>query len=177
MEIQSDSVLVKSVLKGDRNAYGCLFERHERSVQAVALSILGDFHSAQDAVQESFITAYKKLGGLRNGSSFGPWIRKIAHRQALEIKRNIQKRTDAKEHTTKTAINDGEIDESNYELLEAVLQLPEHERIVVMLRYFDNHSTKHISEITGRPIGTVTMQLSRAHSRLYKLLKGTNHEK
>ncbi len=177
MEIKSDSVLVKAVLEGDRNAYGCLFERYERSVQAVALSILGDFHAAQDTVQESFLTAYKKLGGLRNSSSFGPWVRKIARRKALEIKRNVQKRDDAKQHITSTVVNDGEIDKANHELLYAVLQLPEHERTVVMLRYFDNHSTKTISEITGRSIGTVTMQLSRAHARLYKLLKGTNYEK
>ena len=54
MDMKSDSKLVKAVLKGDRHAYGCLFKRHERSVQAVALGILGDYHAAQDAVQEAF---------------------------------------------------------------------------------------------------------------------------
>ena len=179
METQSDSVLVKDVLKGKREAYGCLFERHERSIQAVALSVLGNFHDAQDAVQESFMTAYRKLNELRNGSLFGSWIRKIAMRHAIEMRRNLQKREHIQQFVTNTdaASNDGEIDEQSHKLLEAVLQLPEHEHTVVMLRYFDNHSTKIISEITGRPIGTVTMQLSRAHARLYKLLKGTNHEK
>ena len=177
METKSDSVLVKAALEGDRTAYGCLFERHERSVQAAALSVLGDFHNTQDVVQESFLTAYKKLSRLRNGSSFGPWVRKIARRKALEIKRNMQKRDDTKQHIINAVVNDGELDKANHELLYAVLQLPEHERTVVMLRYFDNHSTKMISEITGRSIGTVTMQLSRAHARLYKLLKGTNYEK
>ena len=179
MEKQSDSKLVQAVLDGNREAYGHLFERHERSVQAVALSILGDFHEAQDAVQETFIKAYKKLGGLKNGSVFGPWVRRIAQRQAIEISRSKQKMENAKKHIANgnTAANNGEIDEPNRRLLEAVMCLPEHERMVVTLRYFDNHSTKMISEITGRPIGTVTMQLSRAHGRLYKLLKGTNHER
>jgi RNA polymerase sigma-70 factor, ECF subfamily len=174
MEMKSDSDLVKAVLEGDRDAYSCLFERHERSVQAVALSILGDFHSAQDVVQETFLTAYKKLGELRNGALFGPWIRKIARRQAIEISRSVKRREDAKQQiqNENAASDDGEIDALNRNLLDAVMRLPEHERTVVMLRYFDNHSTKVISEITGRPIGTVTMQLSRAHARLYKLLKG-----
>jgi RNA polymerase sigma-70 factor, ECF subfamily len=173
MEMKSDSDLVKAVLEGDRDAYSCLFERHERSVQAAALSILSDFHIAQDVVQETFLTAYKKLGELRNGSSFGPWIRKIAKRRAIEISRKVQIRENAKKLATNkdAASNDGEIDSSSRDLLELVMRLPEHERTVVMLRYFDNHSTKVISEITGRPIGTVTMQLSRAHARLYKLLK------
>jgi RNA polymerase sigma-70 factor (ECF subfamily) len=67
--------------------------------------------------------------------------------------------------------NDGRIDEPNRKLLDAVMRLPKHERVVIMLRYFDDHSTKTISEITGRPIGTVTTQLSRAHARLHKWLK------
>lgn len=173
MNTQSDSKLVKAVLNGNREAYGCLFERHERSVQAVALAILGDYHSAQDVVQESFITAYRKLNGLRKGSSFGPWIRKIAKRQAIQITRRMSQVNDAKERVigASSGSNDGKIDEPSRMLLEAVMCLPRHERLVIMLRYFDGHSTKMISKMTGRPIGTITMQLSRAHARLHKWLK------
>ena len=173
MDMQSDSKLVKAVLNGDRHAYGCLFKRHERSVQAVALGVLGDYHAAQDAVQEAFVTAYKKLGGLRKGSSFGPWVREIARHEAIRIGRRMQKRKDMKQIVAQANVvsNDGRIDEPNRKLLNAVICLPKHERVVIMLRYFDNHSTKTISEMTGRPIGTVTMQLSRAHARLHKWLK------
>ena len=173
MNTQSDSNLVKAVLNGSRQAYGCLFERHERSVQAVALAVLGDYHAAQDVVQESFITAYRQLGGLRKGSSFGPWIRKIAKRQAIQVYRNMSRVNDAKRRVMETSLvsNDGRIDEPNRKLLDAVIHLPKHERLVIMLRYFDGHSVKMISEITGRSIGTITMQLSRARARLYKLLK------
>lgn len=173
MNTQSDSELVKAVLNGDRDAYGCLFERHERSVQAVALAVLGDYHAAQDAVQESFVTAFKKMGALRKGSSFGPWVRRIARREAIRIGRSILRRKDAKQLATRASAvsNDGRIDEPNRKLLDAVTRLPKHERVVIMLRYFDDHSVKTISEMTGRPIGTVTMQLSRAHVRLHEWLK------
>ena len=173
MNMKSDSKLVKAVLNGDRHAYGCLFKRHERSVQAVALGVLGDYHTAQDAVQEAFVTAYKKLPGLRKGASFGPWVRKIARREAVSTARRIQKSKDIEQIVAQADVvsNDGRIDEPNRKLLNAVIRLPKHEQVVIMLRYFDNHSTKTISEMTGRPIGTVTMQLSRAHARLHKLLK------
>jgi RNA polymerase sigma-70 factor (ECF subfamily) len=176
MNTQSDSKLVRAVLNGDRDAYGCLFDRHERSVQAVALSVLSDYHAAQDVVQESFVTAYRKLGGLRKGSSFGPWIRKIAKRQAIQIRRSVLQADIAKKRVIETSSvsNDGRIDEPNRTLLGAVMRLPKHERTVIMLRYFDGHSTEMISNITGRPIGTVTMQLSRAHARLHKWLKGNS---
>ena len=169
----SDSNLVKAALNGDRYAYGCLFERHERSVQAVALGVLGDYHAAQDAVQEAFVTAYRKLSELRKGSSFGPWIRKIARRQAINIGRKMQQRKEVSQTVAQAedVSSNSKIDEPNQELLNAVMRLPNHEQIVIMLRYVDNHSTKMISEMTGRPIGTVTMQLSRAHARLHKWLK------
>jgi RNA polymerase sigma-70 factor (ECF subfamily) len=173
MNTLSDLKLVEAVLSGDRESYGCLFERHERSVQAVALAVLGDYHAAQDVVQDSFVIAYTKLGGLRKGSSFGPWVRKIARRQAIQISQRLLKQQKAKPHVTHVnpATGDGQIDELNRRLLDAVIRLPKHERVVIMLRYFDNHSTKMISQITGRPVGTITMQLSRAHARLHKWLK------
>jgi len=56
-------------------------------------------------------------------------------------------------------------------LLAAVMRLPERERQVVTLRYFDGHSVQAVAEITGRPLGTVTRQLSRAYARLWERLK------
>jgi predicted RNA polymerase sigma factor len=81
--VQSDSELVQAVLAGDRRAYERLFERHERSVLAAALAVLGNYHAAQDVAQEAFVKAYRSLGGLRKKSSFGPWVRKIARREAI----------------------------------------------------------------------------------------------
>jgi len=174
MDLQSDSTLVEAALNGDRHAYGCLFKRHERSVQAVALRVLGDHHAAQDAVQDAFITAYKKLGSLRNGSSFGPWVRKIARRQAISIGRRTRSNRVVKQTIADAVVesSDGRIDEPDSRLLNAVIRLPKHEREVIMLHYFDGHTTKTISEMTGRSRGTVTMQLSRAHAHLRKWLKG-----
>ncbi len=171
--MQSDSELVKIALSGDRQAYGRLFQRYQRSVQAIALAVLGDYHAAQDVTQEAFVTAYTKLGGLRKGSSFGPWIQKIARREAIRIGRAIKQQKNA-QPPAEGAIappNDGKIDEANRQLLDAVMRLSKHEREVIMLRYFEDHSIRTIGEMTARPIGTVRMQLSRARARLQQWLK------
>jgi RNA polymerase sigma-70 factor (ECF subfamily) len=63
------------------------------------------------------------------------------------------------------------LDRKAQELVEVARQLPEHERTVVMLRYFDGHAVKDIAEILGCPVGTVTMRLSRARARLREWLK------
>jgi len=170
--MQSDSELVRVALGGSRQAYAELFRRHERSVLAVALAVLGNYHAAQDAAQDAFVTAYQKLGGLRTGSSFGAWVCRIARRQALRVRQQIRRAADAEPPAGEPleAPNNGEITETNRQLLDAVMRLPKHERVVVMLRYFDDRSVATISEMTGRPVGTVTMQLSRARARLQKWL-------
>ena len=171
--MESDSELVKAFLAGDRQAYGRLFERHERSVLAVTMWVLGDYHTAQDAAQEAFVKAYRKLDGLRRGAAFGPWIRKIARREAVQMGRKRRYRRDAEQVATEAGgvSNDGSIDEANRRLLDAVMRLPKHERVVVMLHYFDDHAAKTIGEITAQPVGTVTVRLSRARARLQKWLK------
>ncbi len=83
MGVLSDSELVRIALSGDRQAYGRLFERHERSVLAAALAVLGNYHTAQDVTQETFVIAYTRLGSLRKRASFGAWARKIARHEAI----------------------------------------------------------------------------------------------
>ncbi len=162
-------------LKGDRPAYGKLFQRHERSVLAVALAILGDYHRAQDVAQDAFVTAYCRLAELRIRSSFGPWVRQIARHEAIQVIRRTRRNEGVPlpELQADPPPDDGTIDEANRQLLEAVMRLPKHERVVIMLRYFEGHSVKTIGEMTGRPVGTVTMQLSRARTRLQRWLKET----
>jgi RNA polymerase sigma-70 factor (ECF subfamily) len=58
------------------------------------------------------------------------------------------------------------LDEELQQLLEAVSRLPDHERVVVILRYVDGYSMASIVTMNGRPLGTVTKQLSRAVARL-----------
>ena len=176
MHMESDSELVTLVLNGDRQAFGRLFQRHERSVLAVTLSVLGNYHAAQDAAQEAFVVAYRRIGALRRGASFGPWVRKIARREAIRLGRTMRPRPEAAEAPVQahSPSDDGQIDESHRRLLDAVMRLPRHEREALVLHYFEGHAVKTISEMTGRPLGTITMQLSRARSRLQKRLKETS---
>jgi RNA polymerase sigma-70 factor (ECF subfamily) len=169
----SDSELVQIVLDGDRQAYGRLFERHERSVLAVALAVLGNYHTAQDVTQEAFVTAYARLGSLRRRASFGAWVRKIARHEAIAAMRRERQSQNAGPGGLEPGVvsDDGTLDEQTRLLLDAVMRLPKHEQLVLTLHYFEGHPVKTISEMTGRPVGTVTMQLSRARSRLHKWLK------
>jgi RNA polymerase sigma factor (sigma-70 family) len=65
----------------------------------------------------------------------------------------------------------GRLDDDKQQLLQQVMQLGESERQVVLLRYFGSHTVQQVAAITGRSIGTVTKQLSRAHQSLRNWIK------
>ena len=169
--VRSDGEVVNAVLGGDRKAFAILVKRYERSVRVIGMCVLRDRHLAQDAAQEAFVKAYEKLGSLRKAHSFGSWLMKISRRCALDIVAQRRERALPEGDFVETEPT-GLLDDEKARLLAAVMRLRESERQVVMLRYFDGYSVKEVAGITGRSVGTVTKQLSRAHRRLKVLLKG-----
>jgi RNA polymerase sigma-70 factor (ECF subfamily) len=148
-------------------------ERHERSVLATALASLREFHAAEDIVQSTFLTAFQQLDSLRDGNRFGAWVMQIARRQLVDVARTRRITVPLDEMNFSEALladQTSDPDGRNY-YLALVERLPEHEGLLIGLRHFDGHSVAEIAEMTGRPIGTVTKQLSRAHARLRDWLK------
>ena len=168
--MKSDADLVRCVLSDQRDAYETLVQRYERSVRAVVAGILHDLHAAQDAVQDTFVSAYEKLGSLRNPDAFGPWILSIARHQALRAK---DKTRHAISYDESMSPANGKLDHDSQTLLSAVMKLPENEQQVVLLKHFEFLTINEIAAKTGRPTGTVTKQLSRAYARLRNHLKET----
>lgn len=161
----SDADLVCRVRQGDAEAFGTLVRRYERSVRALVLSQLRDLDRADDAAQATFVLAYRRLATLRDAGRFGPWLMQIARRQVVEAVRArriaVPIPSDlATENPAATAWVEHE------HLLRLVDRLPADERWLIGLRYFDNLSHSEIAEISGRPLGSVTKQLSRAIARL-----------
>jgi RNA polymerase sigma-70 factor (ECF subfamily) len=170
--VVSDAVLVREVLDGAKDAYAQLVGRYERPARAAAMHVLGNYHSAEDAAQEAFIKAYRQLAGLRKPETFGPWLLTIVRRCALDIadKKRPNVPLDAVGDIPAHQRN-GRLDDDKQQLLQQVMQLGESERQVVLLRYFGSHTVQQVAAITGRSIGTVTKQLSRAHQSLRNWIK------
>jgi RNA polymerase sigma-70 factor (ECF subfamily) len=175
--VRTDAELVNAVLDGEKQTFAVLVKRYERPVRAVALDVMGDYHSASDISQEAFVKAYEQLAGLRKPEVFGPWLMKITRRCALDSLRRRPKETQL-EPKIAAAIEspDGQLDEDKKRLLAAVVKLPKAEKQVVMLRYFGDNSVKDVAKIVDRSLGTVTKQLSRAHKRLRNVLSETEAE-
>jgi len=79
--------LVAAAREGDREAFGSLVSIHERIVVRTALAALGSREDAEDAAQDAFVTAWKKLEGFRGDSTFKTWLLTITWRKALDRRR------------------------------------------------------------------------------------------
>src|SRR6187401_2671369 len=75
--------LVRAAQRGERDAFGTLFERFERHVMGIALRRLGDYGEAQELCQDVFIQAMKKIRQLREPEAFAGWLRAITARMAI----------------------------------------------------------------------------------------------
>jgi RNA polymerase sigma-70 factor (ECF subfamily) len=170
--VQSDAELVNAVLDGEKQAFAVLVKRYERPVRAMAMGALRDYHSAADVSQDVFLKAYEELSKLRKRDAFGPWLMKIARRCALDFVRRRPPQMPLETAVAAAIENpDGRLDEDKQRLLAAVIKLPKAEKQVVTLRYFSGQSVKEVADVVERSVGTVTKQLSRAHSRLRRILK------
>ena len=71
-------LVLERALTGDVESFGRVVSRYEASVLAAAYARLGNWHDAEDATQEAFITAYRNLKNLRNLDAFPAWLHRVA---------------------------------------------------------------------------------------------------
>jgi RNA polymerase sigma-70 factor (ECF subfamily) len=165
----STTELIARSKSGDKGAFGELVRRYERAVVVTTWAVLGDFHAAQDAAQESFLIAYQNLAGLQAADAFPSWLLQIAKREAIRAARR-PKETASADPASLAAAEEPAWADAYAGVVETLGRLSEHERTLVVLRYLNGHSMAEIAEMTGRPVGSVTKQLSRAIARLRKWL-------
>ena len=165
--VESDESLVVRVRAGERRQFAALVARYERAARAIAVSVLRCPHDAGDAVQDAFVVAYERLNTLWSPRKFGGWLLRIVRQQALL---HLRRRSTRARHLARMrAAGRSEPRAASApadEVLALIGRLPVQEAVVVTLRHLDERPVAEIAEMTGRPIGTVTKQLSRAYARM-----------
>lgn len=132
----------------------------------LAKSILRNDADAEDAVSESILKAYTKLHTLKNKQSFKPWIMKILVNESYTISNRRKKML----YLDEIEIAEEAAPYEDKEIWGIVKDLEEEFRIVTILFYYEDLSMKEICKILGLPLGTVKSRLSRARSKLKKML-------
>ena len=182
-----DSALVACVLAGERRAFTELAERYHVRLLNFIYRTIGDRDRAEDLVQETFIRIYRHLHRFDQSRKFSTWAYTIASNLAKNELRNrsrnplvlfqtIKKNWEADHRPLEWEDNTYRPDDlfrkrHLRELVEkAVSQLPEHHRVVFVLREMEGKTYEEISEITGVNLGTVKSRLNRARNNFAQLI-------
>lgn len=155
--------LVRQAKRQDADAFTELMQLHMKDMYRVAYSILMNDEDVADAVQETILTCWEKLSGLRKIRYFKTWMTRILINHCYNILRKSAPLTDLEEWEEPTAC-----DQYNVEWKEALSGVSEKYRIVVVLFYNEGYRISEISNMLGRPPSTIRTQLARGREQLAK---------
>ncbi len=182
-----DSTLVARFLAGERRAFTELADRYHVRLMNFIQRTIGDRERAEDLVQETFIRVYRHLHRFDQTKKFSTWVYTIAgnlaknelrnrSRNPLVLFQTIKKNWDADHRPLEWEDNTYRPDDLYRkrhlkEMIDgAVAQLPEHHRMVFVLREMEGKTYEEIAEITGVNLGTVKSRLNRARNNFAQLI-------
>lgn len=155
---------------GEEKAFEELYGMTSRKVFAYLLSIVGNYHSAQDLTQDTFIKVRQNVDKYQSGNAFA-WIMQIAKNIAYnEI--NKRKRVIPTDFGERDKTGSYRIDESNVPVLELIgTRLEETDRKIVLMHLSGGFKHREIASDLGIPLGTVLWRYNKAIKTLQKIIK------
>jgi RNA polymerase sigma-70 factor (ECF subfamily) len=178
---------IRRILAGDRDAFRVLMDRHLPTVLRMTYRVTGNAVDAEEAAQEAFLLAYKKLSGFREQASFGTWVYRIAMNCSL----NLVERRSRDLAWNAVTIEPGSLAENiavsrgltpeaellNSEALgrreRAMLTLTPMERTAFILRHMEDQSIQVIADALGVPANSAKQAIFRAVAKLRRELAPT----
>jgi RNA polymerase sigma-70 factor (ECF subfamily) len=172
----SDFELIDRVLNGNARSFEELVERYRKTVYYMTYRMVHDREDAADLSQETFLKAYQGLRKFKRQSSFHTWLYRITVNLCINFLRKKRSRyfvelekTHFVEHPD--ILQRLELEELQERMSDAVNELPEKQRIAVILRIYHGLSHKEISGILGCSVGTVKANYFHALRNLRKLIQ------
>lgn len=156
-----------------RQRLSALIEKYERDVLHLCCVSLRDVNMAQDAVQETFLKAYKSLHTFRGESSEKTWLYRIAINVCIDMRRSRWYRfIDQRVEMDKLSIPVSGVSEVSIALMQEVLRLPGKYREVVFLFYYEEMKLTDIAQLLRVSVSAVSDRLRKARTMLRKALEG-----
>ena len=165
-----DAELIQRTLEGDESAFGFLVDKYKGSVHALAYRKLGNFHTAEEITQDTFLKAYQKLSTLKDPGRFPGWLYVIAARCCISWFRQNRVQTESLDSVR------GEMDTQSWlkytdarareKVHNALESLPESERTVLTLYYMAGMTCEEIGQFIGTSCGAIRDRLYRARIHL-----------
>ncbi|MBN1146123.1 MAG: RNA polymerase sigma factor [Anaerolineales bacterium] len=187
MQELSDRDLVLQLQEGSLDALGELYNRHRYMVYRTALAITGDREVASDLLQDVFLRLHRYVNHIDLERPLEPWLYRMTANQAYTWVKNNRRGLHLLDEVTEKFLG-GPVKNLPHEIAEdndrmervqqALLELPLHQRVVVVMYYLNDLSLQEISEALDVPLGTVKSRLHygrralQHHMELEHLAKG-----
>ena len=169
MPDEPDSALVEAALNGDPDGFTELCRRYYPAMVAIAHSVLGDRHLAEDAAQQAFANAVRKLPQLSRKDRFPQWLAAICRNAALDLAGGRETHcTNDDLSALPTKPKESDAAEA---VREAIGRLPPSDREVIFLRYYDGMTYESISAVLGISGQAINGRLRRAKKKIADYLR------
>jgi RNA polymerase sigma-70 factor, ECF subfamily len=166
--------LIHRVVDGDPAAEKELYKLHVDRVYRLAYRMTGDQTMAEDMTQDIFIRAFDRLESFRFDAKFSTWLHTLATSVILnglrKVKRIRSREVSDESLETLHATAQAPDHDLKSRLAAAIDQLPDEQRLAVVMYDMEGYSHQEIAETTGTPVGTARARLSRARVALREIL-------
>ncbi|GAC1389844.1 MAG: hypothetical protein NVS4B11_22130 [Ktedonobacteraceae bacterium] len=176
-------ILVTRALHGDEKAFSTIVEQYSALMLRTAMMIVADHDIAEDVVQDAFIQAWHHLSDLREAGALRPWLMRIVVNQCISFKRRLA-RTTAFVHQV---LSEQEIDliaqiadhhkgriERDWDLAQAIEDLPMKQRVVIMLHYYNGMTLPEMAQALQTSENTLKKRIQAALNNLRRVLRAAD---
>jgi RNA polymerase sigma-70 factor (ECF subfamily) len=190
----SDGELVGQVLTGKRESFDVLIARYQRQAVAVSYRLLGNTQDALEVTQDAFLKAFTSLASLQKPEAFGGWLMRIVSNLSLNYRRGRKTRSqlplgdllgasNAEQSETSTAggsewmardddpVHALESREMGQRLQQALAELPEKQRLAIVMFTIEEMPQKEVAEALGCSVEAVKWHVFQGRKKLKELLK------
>jgi RNA polymerase sigma-70 factor, ECF subfamily len=177
----SDLDLLCSLRDGQVDALGNLYDRYSRLVYGLAYKILGNSEEAEDITQEVFLTLWRRDSYNSSRGSLSSFLTTMTRSRSIDKLRSrstklrfIQRwQGIVKNEAVATPLDHASMGERSQLVRDAMLQLPESERLILEIAYYEGLSQSEIAKRLNIPLGTVK---TRSRQGLLKLRQTLQHQ-
>jgi len=176
LDSRTDDELVGACLDGRRDAFDRIVARHQKSVYQICFRFAGNHADASDLSQETFLRAWRGLGGFKRQAALGTWLHRIAVNVSLN---RVSSRPPAAERVDNLRLPDDRIEtpadgairgQQAASVRRAIAALPDRQRATVILRVYHELPHHEIAAILGSSVGSVKANFFHALRNLRRLL-------